>query len=157
MKWWWGRVHPEEVPVVREALDTHLSGQVDRIDVSFRLRSADGAWRWVRAVGRVVKRDGDGRPIRLAGTVRDITERRAEQDQLRAALAGNEKLVADLQMALGRVRTLSGLLPMCAWCKRIRNDEGYWAQIESYISANSEAKVSHGMCPDCFAHMWKDG
>jgi len=157
MKWWWGRVHPEEVPVVRGALDAHLSGQVDRIDISFRLRSADGAWRWVRAVGRVVKRDGDGRPIRLAGTVRDITERRAEQDQLRAALAGNEKLVADLQMALGRVRTLSGLLPMCAWCKRIRNDEGYWAQIESYISANSEAKVSHGMCPDCFAHMWKDG
>jgi len=85
----------------------------------------------------------------LAGTVRDITMRRAEQDQLRAAMA-------DLQMALGRVRTLSGLLPMCAWCKRIRNDEGYWAQIESYISADSEAKVSHGICPDCFSRMWKD-
>lgn len=60
-----------------------------------------------------------------------------------------EKLREDLQEALAEVKTLSGFLPICANCKDIRDDEGYWQQIERYISDHSEAQFSHGICPEC--------
>jgi len=59
------------------------------------------------------------------------------------------KLNADLQSALAEVKQLSGLLPICAWCKRIRDEEGNWEAIESYVSVHSEADFTHGICPDC--------
>ena len=55
----------------------------------------------------------------------------------------------ELELALGEVKTLRGLLPICAWCKRIRDDDGYWKQIESYIRDHSEVEFSHGLCPEC--------
>ena len=67
--------------------------------------------------------------------------RKAEQDR--------EQVIRELQQALEQVKTLSGLLPICAKCKKIRNDDGYWQQIESYISEHSKAEFSHGMCPNC--------
>ena len=60
-----------------------------------------------------------------------------------------ELLILELQEALAKVKTLSGLLPICAWCKNIRNDEGYWLSVEKYVQQNSEARFSHGVCPDC--------
>jgi DNA-binding response OmpR family regulator len=60
-----------------------------------------------------------------------------------------EKLNRDLQAALEKVKLLSGFLPICSICKKIRDDKGYWNQIESYIRDHSEAEFSHGMCPDC--------
>jgi DNA-binding response OmpR family regulator len=57
--------------------------------------------------------------------------------------------VADLQQALSDVKRLGGLLPICAYCKRIRDDGDYWKQIEQYLSENSEAQFSHGICPQC--------
>jgi AmiR/NasT family two-component response regulator len=59
------------------------------------------------------------------------------------------RLNAELQDALARVKTLSGLLPMCASCKKVRDDEGYWHQVEVYIRDHSEASFTHGICPDC--------
>lgn len=64
-------------------------------------------------------------------------------------LAQIEKNNRELQAALENVRTLKGLLPICAWCKRIRNDKGYWDQIENYFSQRTEAEFSHGICPEC--------
>ena len=58
--------------------------------------------------------------------------------------------VDDLQAALTQVKRLSGLLPICSYCKRIRSDEHYWERVESYISQHSEAQFSHGICPQCF-------
>jgi DNA-binding response OmpR family regulator len=57
--------------------------------------------------------------------------------------------VAELQEALSRVKQLSGLLPICSYCKRIRSDEDYWEQMESFVSEHSEAEFSHGICPTC--------
>jgi len=65
-----------------------------------------------------------------------------EQQRLRAESAA-------LQEALSKVRQLSGMLPICASCKKVRDDRGYWTQIEAYISRHSEAEFSHGLCPDC--------
>jgi hypothetical protein len=67
-----------------------------------------------------------------------------------------EKTTARLQKALDNIRTLEGLLPMCANCKSIRDDEGYWQQVEVYIRDHSEAKLSHSICPDCATKLYPD-
>ena len=59
------------------------------------------------------------------------------------------RLNAELQDALAKVKMLSGMLPICANCKKIRDDKGYWHQVENYIRDHSEAELSHGVCPDC--------
>jgi len=58
--------------------------------------------------------------------------------------------VAELQAALAKVRQLAGLLPICSYCKRIRNDNNYWEQVDSYIAHHSDTLFSHGICPACF-------
>ena len=60
-----------------------------------------------------------------------------------------EKLIVELKKALGEVKALGGLLPICASCKKIRDDQGYWNQLEHYIQKHSEAEFSHSVCPDC--------
>jgi len=74
-----------------------------------------------------------------------IGYRRAHQEYL----TEREELIRNLQEALGKVKQLSGFLPICASCKKIRDDQGYWNQIEAYICEHSEAEFSHGICPDC--------
>lgn len=84
----------------------------------------------------------DGEVIGAVSVSLDITkQKRAEKER--------EKLIAQLQKALAEVKKLSGLLPICASCKKIRNDQGYWEQIETYIGSRSEADFSHGICPEC--------
>jgi hypothetical protein len=61
----------------------------------------------------------------------------------------NARLVVELQEALAKAKTLSGLLPICASCKKIRDDAGYWHQVEVYIRDHAEVDFSHGLCPDC--------
>ncbi len=58
-----------------------------------------------------------------------------------------------VQEAIGELKVLSGLLPICAWCKKIRDDRGYWSKIEAYLSARTEAQFTHGICPDCTEKM----
>lgn len=78
-----------------------------------------------------------------------ITERqRAEEKQ--------KDLILELQKALAEVKTLSGMLPICASCKNVRDDKGYWKQIESYLSEHSEAKFSHGICPECAKKLYPE-
>lgn len=67
-----------------------------------------------------------------------------------------EKLIHELQRALAKVKTLSGLLPICASCKKIRDDKGYWNQIENYLAVHSDAEFSHGMCPDCQRRLYPE-
>lgn len=63
--------------------------------------------------------------------------------------------VRDLESALKQVKQLRGLLPICMYCKKIRNDEDYWQQVETYISDHSEAEFSHGICPGCYEKLMK--
>jgi sensor domain CHASE-containing protein len=80
---------------------------------------------------------------------REIAERK-ELEQER------EKLIAQLQEALTQVKTLSGFLPICASCKKIRDDSGYWKQIEAYLSAHADVTFSHGICPECAKKLYGD-
>lgn len=65
-----------------------------------------------------------------------------------------ELLVRDLQEALAKVKLLSGMLPICSFCKKIRDDQGYWSQVETYVAEKSEARFSHGLCPDCAGQLY---
>lgn len=83
-----------------------------------------------------------------------------DRAELRARLAVGVRVVAlqetlarrvqDLERALAQVRTLRGLLPICAYCKRVRDDRNYWQQVEAYVAEHSEAQFSHGICPECY-------
>jgi hypothetical protein len=72
----------------------------------------------------------------------EIEERKLVQTE-------KDKMIVELQKALSEIKTLSGLLPICASCKKIRDDKGYWNKIEGYIQKNSDAQFSHGLCPEC--------
>ena len=86
---------------------------------------------------------------RLAPAVNRALAEVKEKKERKKAEAEREQIIVELQAALARVKTLSGLLPICAGCKKIRDDKGYWNQIEIYISSHTEAEFSHGLCPDC--------
>jgi DNA-binding response OmpR family regulator len=72
--------------------------------------------------------------------------------ELQQELAGR---VHELEDAMSRVKLLQGLLPICSYCKRVRKDENYWQQVESYVSDHSEARFSHGICPPCYEKVVK--
>jgi PAS domain S-box-containing protein len=87
-------------------------------------------------------RDSTGTITGASAIARDITERERVRRE-------REKLITELQAALAKVKTLKGLLPICAWCKKVRDDQGYWQQIEAYVRDHSQADFSHGICPSC--------
>jgi PAS domain S-box-containing protein len=80
---------------------------------------------------------------------RDITQRKLIEEE-------REKLIKELKNALDQVKQLSGMLPICSSCKMIRDDKGYWSQIESYIRDHSEAEFSHSICPECAKKLYPD-
>ena len=139
---WDSRIHPNDKEAVYHDLHAHLNGETPFYQSEHRLRCKDGSYRWVLDRGRVVSWTEDGRPLRIVGTHTDITARKTTEIE-------NERLVGELTQALRDVRRLSGLLPICVSCKKIRDDRGYWNQIESYIAEHSEADFSHSICPDC--------
>lgn len=91
----------------------------------------------------------DGRVAGFIGVARDITRRVSLE-------AEREKLIAEQQDAVANIRTLRGLLPICSGCKKVRDDKGYWQQIEAYVSDHTEAEFSHGLCPDCAVRFYPD-
>ncbi len=107
-----------------------------------------GEQRW-HLTTRVPLIDGRGRVTGLVGIARDITERKHAE-------AERERLIKELQEALADIKTLSGLVPICANCKKIRDDKGFWTQVESYIQERSQARFSHGICPDCMKKLYPE-
>ena len=99
----------------------------------------DGSYRWL-----LWNATPDfGRKV-IYGVARDITERKRAEDE-------REMLVRQLQGALAEVRTLRGFLPICAYCKSIRDDENYWQSLEAYLSKHTDTQLTHGICPACYA------
>jgi PAS domain S-box-containing protein len=94
-------------------------------------------------------RDLAGRVTHYVAVKEDITARKQTE-------AERDTLIKDLQEALANVKSLSGLLPICASCKKIRDDKGYWSQVESYIQSHSDATFTHGICPDCIKKFYPD-
>ena len=94
-------------------------------------------------------RDPEGRAVGFKGVTRDVTER---------VKAGKEReeLIGKLRKLLAEVKTLSGFLPICSNCKKIRDDEGYWRQVEQYVEEHSSAQFSHGICPECAQRLYPE-
>ena len=94
-------------------------------------------------------RDDTDQITAVMGVSRDITNRKwLEEDK--------QKLLVKLQEALSQVKTLGGLIPICSACKKIRDDKGYWQQVEGYIQTHTDATFTHGICPDCFPKLYSD-
>lgn len=84
----------------------------------------------------------DGQVVSSITAFRDVSEhKRLEQER--------ENIIVELQKALIEIKTLQGILPICSYCKKIRDDKGAWMQIESYISKRTDAQFSHGICSEC--------
>lgn len=77
-------------------------------------------------------------------TIENVLARKRAEDE-------RERLIRELQDALAQVKSLRGILPICGRCKKIRNDQGYWSEVEQYVSEHSQAEFSHGYCPECLA------
>lgn len=90
-----------------------------------------------------------GSTVLVSAVVVDISRRKRVEEE-------REVLIAELQAALEQVKQLSGLLPICASCKKIKDDNGSWNQIELYIRDHSEAEFSHGLCPDCAKKLYPE-
>lgn len=85
----------------------------------------------------------------LIGVGSDITAEKEIQDE-------RDSLLSELQVALTQVRTLTGLLPICAGCKRIRDDAGYWRNVERFVEERSDVRFTHGLCPDCSKRLYPE-
>ena len=138
------RLHPDDRARVERVVADGLA-QRRPVEYEFRIVRPDGAIRHL--LGRnVVVADAAGTPVRLTGTSLDITERKAAEENLQI-------LLRELQTALAEVKTLRGLIKICAQCKRVLTDEGSWEQFESYVRGHGDVEFSHGICPDC-ARKW---
>ena len=139
-------IAPESYAVTAEALAKVLN-QESVEQVTLEAVTKGGHRLTLEVRGLLLYEDGE-----FAGTfhiARDITERKQAEEE-------RERLILELQDALGKVKTLSGLLPICASCKRIRDDAGYWTQVEVYIRDHADVEFSHGICPDCMKKLYPD-
>lgn len=103
----------------------------------------------------------ENRPIlailkQVADIKKELTLAQQEIERRKALEQEREKLIAELQQAISEIKTLRGFLPICASCKKIRDDEGYWQQIEQYIQDRSDAQFSHSICPECTKRLYPE-
>jgi PAS domain S-box-containing protein len=92
-------------------------------------------------------KDAAGKVVGVSAIERDISAAKREDEQ-------RMRLIQELTDALARIKTLRGLLPICASCKKIRDDQGYWQKVESYLAEHTNAEFTHGLCPDCLGDLY---
>jgi PAS domain S-box-containing protein len=127
-----------------DATEVLSKGGVRKREVHFVTTFGKDVWLDCR-----LARFKSGNDFNLLINVNDITSQKIAEKE-------KETVIRDLQEALAKVKQLGGLLPICASCKKIRNDKGYWQQIESYIRDHSEAEFSHSICPECTRKLYPD-
>jgi len=143
-------IHPDDLNIFSECIKNNLSRPDLEFtdDIEHRIIRRDGQVRHVLA--RIMGfKDNAGNFIRAYGANQDITEQKKAEEQ-------REKLIVELKDAASQIKTLTGLLPVCSYCKKIRDDEGNWELMEKYIRRHSEADFSHGVCPECLKKYFPD-
>ncbi len=134
-------VHPGDRKAVEAYIPDLLSGKHSQVEFDLRIIRPSGEGRIINVKLEVIT-DKNGKPFKLSGISLDITDRkRAEEEK--------ERLIKELRDSISQVKTLSGMLPICSSCKKVRDDQGYWNQIEVYIREHSDTEFSHGLCPEC--------
>jgi PAS domain-containing protein len=133
-------VHPEDRQrTLDQNLKVRSGGQA--LDFENRYRCKDGSYRWL-----LWNATADLEHEVIYSVARDITERKRADEE-------RERLLRELQAALAEVRELQKILPICSYCRNIRDDENYWQTVESYISHHTNTRFSHGICPACFENV----
>ena len=142
---WYDSIHPDDKPNVDKAIAERNIGRGYAIE--YRIKDADGHWHWFfdRFIGKV-EQNGE---IIIEGLATDITDRKTNEIEIR-------KKNLELEKMLSEIKTLRGIIPICANCKNIRTDKGAWTKIESYISEHSDAEFSHSICPSCAKKIYHD-
>ena len=133
-------IHPADREEFQRHHQSALQGQ-STSGIEFRIVTKEGEEKWISHVCKAIS-DSSGTFLGVRAANNDITERKQIERE-------REQVIKDLQDALAKVRTLDGLLPICANCKKIRDDTGYWNRLEKYIQDRSDAEFSHSICPDC--------
>jgi PAS domain S-box-containing protein len=131
-------VHPDDrARTLKQNAQVRGGGQA--LAFENRYLCKDGSFRWFRWNAAP-----DSGEKMIFSVARDVTEsKKAEEER--------EQLVRELQAALAEVKTLREILPICSYCRRIRDDENYWHTVESYISQHTSSRFSHSICPSCMA------
>jgi PAS domain S-box-containing protein len=137
---WAEGVHLEDFENCLKIYTDHFARR-EPFEMIYRLRRFDGVYRWIFDRG-VPFHDSGGHFKGYIGSCIDVTDRIEAQEALKKAQEAE-------------IKQLRGFLPICSYCKKIRNDRNYWEQIESYISDHSDALFSHGICPDCLAKVYE--
>ena len=130
-------VHPDD----RErtlAQNGEVRGGGRALGFENRYLCKDGTYRWFRWNAAA-----DASWSVIYSVARDITEQKQADEE-------RERLVLELQTALAEVKTLQEILPLCSYCRKVRDDEDYWHSVESYVSRHTGTQFSHGICPECY-------
>ncbi len=147
---WINTVIPEkDREGVKLIFDSVISGEIEITHYfESKVLRKDGSER-IFAWHNTVLRDTEGKIVATVSAGEDITDKKVYDEN-------REKLIEELKKALENIRTLKGLIPICSWCKKIRNDEGYWMKLESYLKQHTEAEFTHSICPECYDKMKKE-
>lgn len=137
-----------DIPLLRELLEEVMSGNTNLTDYAIHYAFPKIGERIILLSTRKMAQS-NGRPALILLSIKDITERKQLEME-------KTKLIEDLKSSLEKVRLLSGMLPICASCKRIRNDKGFWDGIEKYIEEHSEAIFTHSICQDCAHRLYPE-
>ncbi len=135
-----GLIHPDDRKMVEEETAKGLSGK-DPFVLEYRIVDSSGDIRFVHKKAQKMFNE-QGELLWLDGVIFDISKRKHIESQ-------REKLIKDLEKALATIKTLKGFIPICASCKKIRDDKGFWKSVEYYIKERSDVEFTHSMCPDC--------
>jgi PAS domain S-box-containing protein len=130
-------VHPDD----RErtlAQNREVRGGGRALEFENRYLCKDGTYRWLRWNAAP-----DATWSVIYSVARDVTAQKEAEEE-------RERLVRELQAALAEVRTLREILPLCSYCRKVRDDEDYWHTVESYVAKHTDTKFSHGICPECY-------
>lgn len=146
---WERRVHPDDLAQVHADLEAHLTGRTPFYSNEHRVLCKDNTWKWIHDRGRIVAWTADGRPLRVVGTHTDIDVRKRAEGE-------RERLLEALQQANSRINLLTGILPICASCRQIRDDDGGWVPLERYVQQHSAAEFSHCVCPACVKRLYPE-
>jgi PAS domain S-box-containing protein len=145
---WAQLTHPEDLDADLEQFQRILSGEIDTYFMEKRFIRKDGDIIWTElSVGCVRKPEGSVKYT--VALLQDISKRKQVQKE-------RSDLIIKLQDSIAQIRTLSGLIPICSSCKKIRDDKGYWNEVERYIGQHSEAEFTHGICPDCMKKLYPE-
>jgi len=152
---WQDLIHPEDLRLALDNFTKHCEDSCHPYDQTVRYQHKNGSTVWVRCRG-VAIRDNSGKPIRMLGAHTDLTPQKNAEAALEKKSLELEKANKKLQKALDEIKTLKGILPICSHCRKIRDDEGYWNQIEAYFQKHSEVEFSHSICQECAKKYYSD-